>query len=79
LGTPPRTQKRGSRETVGAADLADFMSEQQLRWPLAVEMIDSPVKDWRQVRDLDLSIDPVMEEFVLSFTRRNAARIRRST
>ena len=55
------------------------MSEQQLRWPLAVEMIDSPVKDWRQARDLDLSIDPVTEEFVLSFTRRNAARIRRST
>ena len=49
----------------------------EVRWPPGAEGVDSPVGDWRQVRDVDLSIDPVTGESVLSFTRNNAARTRR--
>jgi hypothetical protein len=46
---------------------------------VGAERIDPPVKDWRQVRDVDVDIDSATGEFVLSFTRKNAARVRRST
>jgi hypothetical protein len=51
----------------------------EVRWPLGAERIDSPVKDWRKVRDVDFAIDSVAGDAVLSFTRKNAGRARRST
>jgi hypothetical protein len=31
----------------------------EVRWPAGAEGVDYPVDDWRHVRDVDLSIDPV--------------------
>jgi hypothetical protein len=30
-----------------------------IRWPAGAEGVDSPVDNWLQVRDVDLSVDPV--------------------
>ena len=46
----------------------------EARWPAGAERVESPVADWRQVRNVDLSIDAVTGETVLSFIRKNAAR-----
>jgi hypothetical protein len=43
----------------------------EVRWPSHVDPINSPVKDWRDVRDVNFQIDPVTGEAVLSFTRNN--------
>jgi hypothetical protein len=59
--------------------LANGEERCEVRWPTGVEMTDSPVSDWSQVRDVDLEIDSVTGDFVLSFTRKNAARARRWT
>ena len=50
----------------------------EARWPSGAEGVVSPVKDWRQVRDIDFQIDSVTGEAVLSFTRNNATRRSRS-
>ena len=41
---------------------------------VGADPIDSPVTDWRHVRDVNFQIDPVTEEAVLSFTRNNTRR-----
>jgi hypothetical protein len=46
----------------------------EVRWPLGAEKIESPVKDWRQVRDVDFEINSETGEAVLSFTRNNTRR-----
>ncbi len=46
----------------------------EVRWPSGADPIDSPVTDWRHVRDVNFQIDPVTGEAVLSFTRNNARR-----
>jgi hypothetical protein len=51
----------------------------EVRWPARAEGLDSPLDDWRHVRNVDLSIDPVTGEAVFSFTRKKpAGRVRRS-
>ena len=52
--------------------LANGEERCEVRWPPGADPIDSPVKDWRHVRNVDFQIDPVTEEAVLSFTRNNA-------
>ena len=49
----------------------------EVRWPPGVEKVESPVKDWRLVRDVNLEISSVTGEAVLSFTRSNGGRLRR--
>jgi hypothetical protein len=49
----------------------------EARWRVGTEGVDSPVDDWRQVRDVDLTFDPVTGETVFSFTRSNARRTKR--
>jgi hypothetical protein len=49
----------------------------EVRWPPGSDGVDSPVDDWRQVRDVDLCIDPVTSEAVFSFTRNSIGRARR--
>jgi hypothetical protein len=41
--------------------------------PSGADLIDSPVTDWRHVRDVNFQIDPVTGEAVLSFTRNNTS------
>jgi hypothetical protein len=50
--------------------LASGEERGEVRWPCGAEHIDSPVKDWRHVRDVDFKIDSVTGEAVFSFTRK---------
>jgi hypothetical protein len=68
------------RETTQVRVLEIFDSGDErceVRWAPGAEGVDSPVDDWRQVRDVDLSVDPVTGEAVFSFTRTNPGRVRR--
>jgi hypothetical protein len=51
----------------------------EVRWPAGAKEVDSPLDDWRQVRNVDLNIDPMTGEAVFSFTRKKPGwRVRRS-
>jgi hypothetical protein len=51
----------------------------EVRWPAGAKEVDSPLDDCRQVRNVDLNIDPVTGEAVFLFTRKKpGARVRRS-
>jgi len=38
--------------------LANGDERREVRWPPGADPIDSPVKDWRHVRNIDFRIDP---------------------
>jgi hypothetical protein len=62
--------KSASGTTVQVIEvLANGDERFEVRWPPAADQI--PLKDWRQVRDVNFEIDTVTGEAVLSFTRNN--------
>jgi hypothetical protein len=68
-----------SRPVVDVKEILATAEERcEVRWRVGTERIDPPVKDWREVRDVDFDIDSTTGELVLSFTRKNAAMVRRS-
>ena len=73
--TRPKSLRRVTVKEV----LANGDQRCEVLWPAGTEGIDSPVKDWRQVRDVDFTIDSVTGEAILSFTRKNARKVRRQT